>query len=401
VARDLATGPRVAAGDPGVAVSRRSVLRRLGAAAAGSLVVGDGLLAYRAYDQGVLAEGRGPAFDAWDTWREGHGVEALVAAAVLAPSGHNAQPWTFAAGADRIDVHADRQRSTGANDPFDRELHVSLGCALESLVLAAPTQGLLASPTVAAGPGDRVATVALRRGHRSEPALFGAIGDRRTDRTRYSPDPVPASVLAELSALADGDVAPARLRWLTSPSDRAAFAELLVSATRDHVADDEQSRDSFAWWRHDWDEIQRRKDGLTIDGVGLPLLTRTLGKLLGAPSRSAADRTFVERTQVQASSAAAFGVIVVDDPGDRRQQVLGGRLLQRLHLGATIHDVAFQPMNQITERIDRDRQLGRSSPCAEPLDALVGSGALVAFRVGRSTAAALPSPRRPAAEVLR
>ena len=114
-----------------------------------------------------------------------------------------------------------------------------------------------------------------------------------------------------------------------------------------------------------------------------------------------ADRTFLDRTRIQARSAAAFGVVVVDDPTSRHDQLAGGRLLQRLHLTATLHQVGFQHMNQITERIDRDHQLGRTSPFASPLAQLVGPGALATFRVGMPTVGARRSPRRPAAEVIR
>ena len=128
---------------------------------------------------------------------------------------------------------------------------------------------------------------------------------------------------------------------------------------------------------------------------------RTLGKILPATSRGSADRTFLERTRIQVRSAAAFGVVVVDDPTSRRDQLAGGRLLQRLHLWATANDLGFQHMNQITERIDRDIALGRVSPFSSPLDELVGHGALAAFRVGTPTVSSRRSPRRPAKEVTR
>jgi hypothetical protein len=390
-------------GDGGPAtMGRRSFLRRVGAGTATAFVLADVALAYRAYDQGVLAEERGPAFDAWTGWRDGSDSMSLVGAAVLAASAHNTQPWRFAVSDGRVDLYADLERTTGANDALDREFDVSLGCALENLSLAARARGRRPEmETMPGGASELVASVRLPAGPAVEDELYRAIGDRHSNRSEYRSDPVPNSALTAMGALVDDSVAPARLMWLTSSGDRQQFGDLLVEATQAHVADDEQSRASFAWWRSDWDEIQRHKDGLTIDGVGLRPLVRTLGKLLPASSRASADRTFVDRTVIQARSAPAFGVIVVDDPTSRADRLAGGRLVQRLHLWSTAHDLGFQHMNQITERIDRDRRLGQPAVFEAPLADLVGDGTLVAFRVGTPTVASLRSPRRPVQEVLR
>lgn len=383
-------------------LGRRSFVRRAALVGATALVAADAALAYRAYDQGVMAEGTGSAFDAWTSWQQGTGTEAIVLAAVLAANGHNTQPWRFELVEDRIDVFADMSRSTGANDAADRELYVSLGCAIENMMIAAPTNGLQAEllmPPAAAN--GAVASVALRTAPQVRSPLYAAIGERHSNRSEYRADPIDPAQLTQLSGLVDDSVAPARLVWLHDQPSRASFGELIVEATMAHIADEEQSKASFAWWRSDWNEIQRHKDGLNIDGVGLPPLTRTLGKLLPAPSRASADRTFLERTRVQVRSAAAFGVVIVDDPMSRRDQLAGGRLIQRLHLSATANHLGFQHMNQITERIDRDQQLGRLSPLSSPLDAFVGPGVLVAFRVGTPSVSSRRSPRRPANEVIR
>ena len=379
--------------------SRRGFLQRVGLGAATLFVVADGVVAYRAWDQGVLTEGTGPAFDALADWRSFDGPEAAVAAAVLAASAHNTQPWAFTISGDRIEVLADRTRGTGANDALMRELHLSLGCAIENLVLAAETNGY--STTVQLDPRtspDLVATVTLGSGAVVVSELYGAIDHRRSNRSDFTDDPIADGVMASMSGLS-GDAT--SVVWLHEPSDRAAFAGLLVEATRAHIDDEEQSLASFAWWRSDWDEIQEHKDGLNIDGVGLPPLVRTLGKILPGTSRSRADETFLDRTEKQADTAAAFGIITVEDPSSLEQQLQGGRLLQRLHLWAAANDVGFQHMNQITERIDRDRQLGNPQTFEEPLEALVGPGALAAFRIGTPTVDAMASPRRPVSEVLR
>ena len=381
---------------------RRSFLGRIGAATATAFVLADLAVAYRAYDQGVLSEERGPAFDAWNTWRHGTDSMSMVGAAVLAASAHNTQPWRFAVSREQIDLYADLDRATGANDAVNRELDVSLGCALENLHLAANARGWQTEISLApGGASELAASTLLYPGPTAEGELYRTIGDRHSNRSEYRSDPVPNAALSEMEELVDESVAPAHLVWLTSASDRQEFSDLLVEATRAHVADEEQSQASFAWWRSSWDDIQRHKDGLTIDGVGLSPFVRTIGKLLPATSREAADRTFVDRTKIQARSAAAFGVIVVDDPTSRSARLAGGRLVQRLHLWGAAHDLGFQHMNQITERIDRDRQLGQPVAFEGPLVDLVGDGALVAFRVGTPTLASLRSPRRPVLEVLR
>lgn len=384
------------------AMSRRLFFRRAGLGAATTFVITDGLVAYRAYDQGVMSEGRGPAFDAWTSWRSGNGPESLVGAAILAANGHNTQPWQFALGQNRIDLFADLNRSTGANDPLLRELHISLGCALENLMLASSAQGYDAAIELDQNStSGHVATVTLRKGTVRIPPLYEAIGKRRSNRSEYRSLPVAASVLSTMSELVDSSVASARLVWLLDNADRKRFGDLLVDATRAYVADEEQSKASFLWWRSDWDSIQKHKDGLTIDGVGLRPLVRTLGKILPSSSRQAADKTFIDRTRIQATSAAAFGVVMVDDPSSLSARINGGRLLQRLHLWASDQGLGFQHMNQITERIDRDGQLGRPSPVEQPLAELVGPGSLAAFRIGTPTVKSIRSPRRSVTEVLR
>lgn len=383
-------------------VSRRSFMQRAGLGVATVFVVADGLAAYRAYDQGVLAEGRGRAFDAWQTWRTRSGPEALVGAAILAASAHNTQPWVFAISNDQIDLFADMTRSTGANDPLNRELFISLGCALENLVIAAPAHGY--HPTVRLGTSNGsgpVATVMLEPASKTTPALYDAIGRRRSNRSEYRATALPAGTMEAMAALIDASVAPAKLAWLVNDQQRQQFGALLLDAAREHVADGEQSMASFAWWRSDWDAIQRHKDGLTIDGVGLSPMVRTLGKILPATSRASADKTFIDRTKLQADSAAAFGIVTVDDPYSLTSQIAGGRLLQRLHLWTTANGLGFQHMNPITERIDRLRQQGQVSPFEQSLAGLVGSGTLGAFRIGTPKVAAIRSPRRPVKEVLK
>jgi nitroreductase len=57
--------------------------------------------------------------------------------AVLAPSTRNTQPWRFAIDQHDIAVHLDLSRWQRVADPDRREMHISVGCAIENLVVAA------------------------------------------------------------------------------------------------------------------------------------------------------------------------------------------------------------------------------------------------------------------------
>jgi hypothetical protein len=131
---------------------------------------------------------------------------------------------------------------------------------------------------------------------------------------------------------------------------------------------------------------------------------RTLAKLSPATSRTPGDEFWVRQTrEVHTATAAAYGVLLVADAASRPAQLAGGRALQRIHLAATRDGIALHHMNQITERVDRERQLGHPSTFAERLRPLLpaGSEPLAAFRIGIADHPARRTPRRPVSAVVR
>jgi hypothetical protein len=330
----------------------------------------------------------------------------LVAAAILAPSPHNAQPWLFGVGPGRVDLYADPSRSTGAVDPFGRELHVGLGAALENLVLAAEANGF--APSVSLRPEGQdsahVARVELSRSPRRESGLYAQIPHRHTNRYAFVTDKyVPQAALDEMSALADPATDSPQLVWLTSRRDRGRMGELLVAATEAMIADPDQSASDYAWFRQDWDELQRRRDGITMDTAGLPDLTASLAKLLPPQSRESMGESWLQATRDRhAATAAAYGIVVVRNAADDRQRLVGGRLLERVHLWATGHELALHHMNQVTERADREMQLALAPQFGESFADLLPPGwqALSTFRLGYPTHRPKKSPRRPVEAVV-
>ena len=197
------------------------------------------------------------------SWLDEHREEALalLRAAVLAPSSHNTQPWLFRFGEDCVYLEADRRRALPVNDPRDRELTISCGCALLNLRLAA--QHLRFDGSMRLSPSarepDLLARVSLRVAEGSpvdESALFAAIPRRHTYRRRFATEPVAASCLAKLARAARAEGA--RFVPLLEESSRHEAARLVAEGDACQWADERWRRELAAW-------MHPRRKG---DGVG-------------------------------------------------------------------------------------------------------------------------------------
>lgn len=221
---------------------RRSFLK--GAGVLSAVVVGGGV--WRAYDQGVFSVGEGPAYEPWKNWRAAanEGPLALLRAAILAASPHNTQPWLFKITSSSIELHVDTKRNVGALDPYLREEHIGMGCALENLMLAAPANGYVTTATLLPGklgpiPAEPkpqlLAKVELAPGKRVQSELYNAIPRRHTNRSPYDPQkPIPAGFLDALSHL-PGDEPDVKLLLFSTESDRKKIAEVSSAAKRGNL----------------------------------------------------------------------------------------------------------------------------------------------------------------------
>jgi len=387
-----------------MALNRRRVLKIAGA----TVVVVGGALAWRAFDQGVFSAGSGAAYEPWKNWQADDSLRPLrlVRAAILAANPHNSQPWRYRVAANTIDVFADTARNIGAIDPFLREMAMGIGCALENSLIAAANEGYAAEVMLLPDPGNpaHAAHIVLSAGTKIPSPLYDAIPVRHTNRGPYDArKSVPAELLDGLAALG-ADLPGTRVVWFTTPEARARVGELIVAATEAIIADRQQSADSAKWFRTSWRQLQDKRDGITLDAQSLPPFVNAAAKILPPLKRESADQAWLQTTRERhVATAAAFGLITVPDVRDNAMRIRGGRIWQRMHLWATTKGLAAQPLNQMSERADREQQLGIEPRFGKALQELVadaGSQALMPFRIGYPTVEARPSPRRALESVL-
>lgn len=305
----------------------------------------------------------------------------LLRYAVLAPSSHNTQPWRFRIAGSELLVSGDRDRWLKVADRDRRELFISLGCALENLLVAAEHFGFGTDVTYDPSGGRDLLAAVVRlvpggppSGLRGED-LFRAIGVRHTNHRTYAARALPPQVTARLRACCVPGEGVA-LFLTGDPEIKRRVHGLVVHADAVQFADP-------AW---------RKELGYWIGqgAFGAPWLVAKVSQL-AVTHLDLGQKT--ARADSQALLSAPLVGVISSTRNDREAQVRAGQLFERICLTATHLGVALQPMSQIVQLADAKAAL------ASLLPGDLGSPQQP-FRLGYAEPEKEHTPRRRLEEVL-
>ena len=267
----------------------------------------------------------------------------LVGSAVLAPSGHNTQPWKFAISGSTISLLPDFSRRLPAVDPHDRELWISLGCALENLVLAAHAAGYEAEVVYPAPLANHI-TIHLRPSSVAGPLpLFDAIPHRQNNRSVYDGRPVSASTLRDVAAVKSGDGVSTLI--FTDSAHKETIIGYIKAGDRQQFGDPAFVTELVSWMRFNKPEALHSLDGLYTRCTGNPDVPRWLGRRFLSAS-SAGQQADTSAQKARSSS----GLIVISAASDdTRHWIETGRLYERLALTLTAAGIQAAFLNQPAE----------------------------------------------------
>lgn len=302
----------------------------------------------------------------------------LLRYAILAPSSHNTQPWRFNVNDSEIKVFADKNRWLSVADADQRELYISVGCALENLLVAAEHFGYGFNVTYFPENGDEVALVMLNpdsfRSVRQDPRLFQSILTRHTNRMPYKSK---KDLEGALLMLRNYSTEQGLQLYLTAdPKIKNAFRDLVVDADQIQYSDVDYRSELGHW-------IGQGVMGPT--GVNAIIAQLAVVLLDVGKDQTKKDADLVNNTQ--------FLGFVISKENDRESQVRSGQTFERIWLGATALDISIHPMSQALEVPGEKEELTKL---------IVGSGLYPqqAFRLGYAEPLKEHTPRRPLEDFL-
>ena len=307
-------------------------------------------------------------------------TDALVHAAVQAPSSHNTQPWRFVETPEGVDLYADGLRALLVSDPAWRELVISCGAALLNFRVAAAAHGhgvrVEREPLHA---NERLCRI-LRTPEAPDAALADladAIAMRHTDRKPFRSDRPSDPVRERLQS--EARLEGAELRFLDTPAERDAAVQAIVQG--EHLLWDNLAwREEAAWWMRP----PTRGDGLNVPAWMAPVARAMIRHVdLG-------DRMASQDAELAAQSPL---LAVLQTASDTPEAWLSaGQALERVLLQATRMGLNASFLSAALEvPATRERLTA----------ALGGGGALqMLMRLGYSVAQPEASARRPLSDVL-
>ncbi|MDO8592511.1 MAG: nitroreductase family protein [bacterium] len=278
--------------------------------------------------------------------KEGSIVEQLkflINFAILAPSSHNSQPWAFTVSEQGITILPEEGRALRESDNNKRQQFISMGCALENIIIAADYFGYTGAITYHLD-GVSNARIDVRFSkqqktgdlRRDPEHLATCITKRRTNRGNY-----------DMSKMLEGKVVQAIRNFSTSQISvfitgdteiKRRVTETILVATDDAMrsADFRQELAKYIT-----PSITSSPIGMPGNTIGAPflfsfILSTLIRKMPPGAAQRNQLRTLLEKTPF---------FLLIATPGDTREEwIKTGQVYQRIALLAEQNRLATHPL---------------------------------------------------------
>jgi len=308
-------------------------------------------------------------------------IKYIVGWAILAPSGHNSQPWKYKIEDGVVKILPDYSRSRMVVDPQYRELFISLGAAGKNLEIAANHFGMIYEKNISKESID----YRFKEGKKMTDGggMLEMITKRRTNRGEFWEKAVEKEKLDKLAEVKNDR---AWIEIYQNTRDKQNLAKLIHDADLVWFKSKELMEELRGWLR---DDTEMSKDGLPTGVLNLYKMATEVKYLFMGDGKAAKERA--ERDRLSAIKSPALAVIV-SKTDTAEDWIKAGEVYQEMALKLTKMGLGNGFYNTVVELNGQRRKMGE-------ILGIKGKVQLV-VRIGYAKKGVKPSPRRPVKEVL-
>lgn len=276
----------------------------------------------------------------------------IIKYAAKAPSGHNTQPWKFKIRNDEIFVLPDFTRSLPVVDSDYHALYISLGCALENLLIAANEFNFNTEVEFSGDKSKPHIVVKLNAVHDTEKSgLCEYIVKRQVTRIKFRPEKVPGSLLSEMFNEAEG----VHVKLFLTEEEIGSLAPYIIEGNSLQFGNKAFVSELVNWLRFSEKEVMTKGDGIWTASMGLPNMGRFIGNFVMKNFVSAGSEE--KRLKKLISASAGFALFMVEN-NDPYHWIRLGQSFQRFGLAATKYQVSHSHLNMPCEELQvRDKMI--------------------------------------------
>jgi hypothetical protein len=238
-------------------------------------------------------------------------------------------------------------------DGDNRELFISLGCAVENMLIAASHFGYTSRVSKSGVDGI---TVELTKGETVlEDNLFTMIERRQTNRSVYNGKLIPEDTLKQLQAIRREEAIQSYFFEVSMPSAHT-ITKYIMRGNEIQMSDAAFKEELLTWMRFNSKQVETTRNGLSYKVFGNP----PLPKLLARPivSRFLKPKVQNKADKKKRDSSSHF-VLFTTRKNSLEEWVDLGRTLQRFLLNLTHMGIAYAFMNQPCEIMKLATALGK------------------------------------------
>jgi len=272
-------------------------------------------------------------------------VLKILMAGIRAPSGHNTQPWLIGRENNRIILSPDLTRNLPEADPDNHALYISLGCALENMVITAEHHGFQPDVMYQKDRHQIHIHIRLLPGIVNKSSdLYPQIQRRQVSRGPYAPEKISNNVWKRIQSIpAEAGI---RMHLFSKDEGIQSLKPYIFQAISKQYSDRKFIHELLHWMRFRKREAIFLGDGLWSRTMGLPDFGKGLGKFIMKPLLKPGRER--KRWDSLLKHSGGFVLFLTDTESDETMIRLG-RTFQRFGLTATSLNLSHSHVNMPCE----------------------------------------------------